>query len=110
MNRFTGKPENKNKISRILSLVLLLAAAALLVYGSVSASSSEDRQSLTTLETALNRDIIHCYATTGAYPESLSYIEEHYALTYDREKYTIDYQPIAKNIMPEVSVIENGGA
>ena len=40
-----------------------------------------------------------------AYPESLSYLEEHYGITYDKENYVVDYEIIGSNILPDVTVI-----
>ena len=58
------------------------------------------------LTEALNRDIVHCYSVEGMYPPSLEYIEEHYGLSYDRERFIIDYESIGSNLMPNVTVIE----
>ena len=110
MNRFTGKTENKNKLPSFLSIALFLSVTALVVYGANAALTSSNNQEASALKSALNRDIIHCYASEGVYPESLAYIEENYGLTYDHEKFVIDYQPVAKNIMPEVTVIDKGGS
>ena len=55
-------------------------------------------------ETVL-RAAAQCYAVEGAYPPSLSYLEENYGLTYDKDKFFIDYRPIAANILPDVTII-----
>ncbi len=57
------------------------------------------------LETALQRDIAQCYAVEGIYPPSLSYLEEHYGLTYDHDTFFVDYQSIGSNLYPDVTVI-----
>ncbi len=61
------------------------------------------------LSDAVNKDIIHCYAVEGYYPPSLAYIEDHYGLIYDKDRYFIDYVPIGDNIMPSVTIIETSG-
>ena len=63
---------------------------------------SKQRESL---ETALTRDITHCYAVEGYYPPSLAYIEEHYGLIYDKELFFVDYQPVGSNMRPSVTII-----
>lgn len=63
----------------ILIFVLLLSSI-----GSTTVSRQKE-----SLETALNRDIIHCYAVEGFYPPSLSYMEEHYGLTYDKSLFLL---------------------
>ena len=58
------------------------------------------------MENALSNSITYCYATEGAYPESLEFIEKNYGLTYDENKYFIDYRVMGANIMPEFTVVE----
>lgn len=57
------------------------------------------------LENAISRDIVQCYAIEGMYPPSLEYMEQHYGLTYDKNTFFIDYQPIAANLYPDYTVI-----
>ena len=49
---------------------------------------------------------MQCYSIEGAYPESLEYMEEHYGLTYDKDVFFVDYQPIAGNLYPDYTVIK----
>ena len=49
---------------------------------------------------------VHCYAIEGSYPESLQYLKDNYGLTYDEEKYFIDYQVLGSNILPDVTIID----
>lgn len=107
MNRFT-KPDLKKRIlgSVNFSVIIFLLVLGLFLYGVSAISSSSvvnDRQILTD---AINRDIIHCYAIEGMYPPSLDYIEKHYGLIYDKDKFIIDYEVFGSNIMPSVMVIE----
>ena len=58
-----------------------------------------------TLENAVNRDILHCFASEGEYPESIEYLEENYALTYDHDKFEIEYIVSGDNKLPSVKVL-----
>ena len=58
------------------------------------------------LERAIRRDIAQCYAVEGIYPPGLSYLKEHYGLSYDEDAFFVDYRPIGSNLYPEVVVIE----
>ena len=49
-----------------------------------------------------------CYAVEGAYPESLSYLEEHYALVINHRDFIVTYEVYASNQMPEVRVLVRG--
>ncbi len=57
------------------------------------------------LNTSLERCIISCYALEGCYPPDLEYMEEHYGLTYNKQLFFVDYQPVAANIRPDYFVL-----
>ena len=108
-NRFEDNDISKFKISdrayRIISVTIFVAILVLffLAVDSMGRSSiSKEQQSL---ENALSRDIVQCYAIEGRYPPSLEYLEQHYGLTYDKSTFFVDYLPIAGNLYPDVTVI-----
>ena len=107
MNRFTKVPF-KTRIFQSLnySMILFIAIIAAFIYLISTFSNKNAANESDILNDALIRDIIHCYSIEGAYPPSLEYLEEKYGLTYDHERFIVDYQPIANNIMPGVTVIE----
>lgn len=72
--------------------------------GAVSARSKEEQKR--SLEEAIHRNIIHCYTVNGFYPESLEDLLESSPLLYDDSRYIIHYQPVASNLMPDVTVLE----
>ena len=76
------------------------------LYGISSISNTAANEEQRNLETALQNDIIHCYAVEGIYPPTLTYIEENYGLTYNKDKFIVDYQVIGSNLMPHVTVME----
>ena len=54
------------------------------------------------------KSLVNCYAIEGAYPDSLSYLEEHYGLQIDHNRYVVDYEPFGDNIWPTVQVVRRG--
>lgn len=82
----------------------------LVVFLAILRDFSEDtrQRQIQALETALNRCIVACYAIEGKYPESLSYLQENYYFTYDKNQFFLDYQFQGDNIMPEVTILERG--
>lgn len=109
-NRFTTKRAHLSRLPRIRIIYIIcpiLLIIFLLSLSSIQESTLSKQQE--SLETALARDITHCYAVEGFYPPSLSYMEEHYGLTYDKDLFFVDYQPIGSNIRPDVTVISRKG-
>lgn len=59
------------------------------------------------LEQALRRAAAACYAAEGAYPAAPDYLYEHYGIQYDEAQYTVHYEAIASNLMPDITVVVN---
>ncbi len=102
-NRFKNElePPAYNIIIPVLSFILIFALFYLAI--TQLAGNSQIRQ-LQTLENAVHKDILHCFASEGEYPESIEYLEENYALTYDHDRFSIEYTPGASNTLPEVRI------
>lgn len=91
-----------------LPLILFIVIGALFVNGVASVSETTLTKQRESLETALHRSISQCYAVEGIYPPSLSYIEENYGLTYDKELFYVDYRPFSSNIFPDITILYLG--
>ncbi len=63
-------------------------------------------QRLEALKQSVENSITLCYSIEGAYPDSLDYLKENYALRYDDSEYIVHYDCFAANIRPTVTVIE----
>lgn len=105
MNRF----ESRNKLYRLrfISLPVLAFLLLFLLFArgisSVSETTLEKQEE--SLQTAIERSVVQCYAVEGTYPPSLTYLEEHYGLTYDHELFFIDYQVYGSNIFPDITIL-----
>ena len=72
----------------------------------VGVPMDDDGMKPDSLEEALNRSITYCYAVEGAYPESLEYLTKHYGLTYDHDRFFVDYHVSGANLYPDVTILE----
>lgn len=106
-NIFVRRKKKINiRLALILPVITFLPVFILFVYGIGSVSDTSERKEKESLEETLNRDIIHCYAVEGVYPPSLDFIEKNYGLNYDTDRLFVDYQPVASNIYPDVTVVQ----
>lgn len=107
MNRFTHTPLSQ-RVKGYFSLPALcfILVITLFFFGVSNVSKSTAQNERKILEDALQRDIAHCYAIEGMYPPSLTYIQEHYGLTFDETKFMVVYETVGSNIMPTVRIIE----
>lgn len=99
------RKKRRSQYSGAASIVLFLAVLFLLFTAFDSLSERYMEEQKETLIRALHQSTLQCYAAEGFYPESLQYLEEHYRIRYDKSVFFVDYQPIGKNIMPDITVI-----
>lgn len=83
----------------LVVLILFLTAVTRLESG----HRAEGKQQL---EDVLRRTAVSCYAAEGIYPPDLDYMRDGYGIRYDEERFTVIYQPIASNLMPDITVLE----
>lgn len=102
---FSAKKEKKN-IASFLPAILLILVLIAFCFAAASVSKTNDAREKEILQNALDRSITQCYALEGAYPSSLSYLVDNYGLTYDSNRYFIDYQYIGSNLRPDTMIIE----
>lgn len=106
MNRFSNDDNSRLRLL-IRWLPLLIGIVILCVFmlgvNYVSESSINNQQE--SLDKAISRDIAQCYAVEGTYPPSLSYLTDHYGLTYNESLFFVDYKSIGGNIYPDITII-----
>lgn len=106
MNRFTQqKPISKSVLSILVPVVVFFSVFFLFLLPVSSISATTKQEEIENLKQAVIRSTIYCYAVEGTYPESLSYLENHYGIAYDHSKYLISYEVHASNLMPDIDVI-----
>ena len=83
--------------------------AAVLILFSLGLSRLEEGQHLedkAILEDALRRTAVACYAAEGFYPPDVAYMQEHYGLQLDNNRFTVRYVLQASNLMPDITVLD----
>lgn len=101
---YTKKQHFDRKFLASLCIFPLIVILFYMCFSSVSESTSKRQKEH--LENAINRNIVHYYATEGHYPDNLSVLTERYGLTYDRNHFFVDYRVQGSNIYPDVTIIE----
>lgn len=87
-----------------LATVLVAVPLALLLF-SRAFGPRVDRESLRLLEQSVRRAAVECYALEGAYPQDGAYLEEHYGVAVDHDRFLVDYIYIGSNLMPDITVL-----
>lgn len=105
MNRFQKNPARLRRLGWLVPAAAFLLVLGLFLGGLGSLGRVTARQEAEGLKSSILQSAVHCYALEGFYPDSLTYLEDHYGLQYDRDKYVVSYEVIGSNLMPDVSVI-----
>jgi uncharacterized protein (DUF4213/DUF364 family) len=88
-----------------LLLALGFAAALALAVVLINGADKQVRQEqLDSLETALRRAAVTCYALEGRYPPSLEHLTERYGVLVDETKFHVYYGVFGRNLMPDIGV------
>ena len=88
----------------------LPAAAVLLIAAFVVMLAFRDpgrdisAESAQSIQRAVERSALQCYAVEGVYPPTLKYLEDHYGLQVNHEDFYITYDIFASNMAPDVIV------
>jgi len=95
----------KKDIAAGAVFVALIVGFVLLVNSLTATSGSQESR---LVEEAVRNAALTCYAVEGAYPETLEYLREHYKLAYNTERFVVEYDAFASNLMPTITVRERG--
>ena len=97
--------ENRKNIAAGAAFVALIVGFLILISAITTTSDSQETQ---LVYDAGKNAALTCYAAEGSYPENLQYLRDHYKLAYNQEKFVVEYDAFASNLMPTINVLERG--
>ena len=96
----------KTLVKSIIIIVVPLLAAVLLVLASEKLGRGQEGESLKQLENSVRKAVMTCYATEGVYPPGVDYLEDHYGIQIDHDRFNVFYEIFGDNVMPQITVME----
>lgn len=98
-----------SSVREVILPVVIFAALILMLWGGLNHISQNTREEqLRTAQQAVRRAAVQCYALEGSYPPDLNYLEQHYGLIIDHNRYLVHYQSLGSNLMPQIAVFALG--
>ncbi len=94
----------------LLTAVGFVAMVLILVFALSQVHERSGEEQTKTLQDAVLRATLTCYAVEGRYPTNIVYLQEHYGIVYDAEKYIVTLDAFASNLLPDIHVMTQGGA
>jgi len=104
-HELTYKEVSRRRRSRIIAVVVCLVLCAAIVFAFAASGDISRRQGVTTMRETVIDAAQQCAAIEGSYPSSLSYLENHYGLIINHNDYLVNYEWLADNIPPSVTVV-----
>lgn len=89
----------------ILSVCLIILSVALIPVISDTMLKNADITKQT-IESSIEKALVHCYAIEGSYPPSIDYLIEFYGVHLQDDRYIYHYEFVGSNIRPIVKVFE----
>lgn len=106
MKMFThDKKTSFKQVWGILSGLFLAIFIFIFCRGIIAIDNSTNEEQSKALENAIRKSVVHCYCVEGTYPPNIEYLKDHYKITYDEDKYYVDYISIGSNLMPDITII-----
>ena len=100
------KPGTLKLISGLIlaACMIMLSIFLIPLIGDTVAKNADMTQQ--TMQQAIERALVHCYAIEGSYPPSIEYLSENYGINLQEDRFYYYYEYIGSNIRPIVQVIE----
>ncbi|MDO4869888.1 MAG: hypothetical protein Q4A65_06385 [Bacillota bacterium] len=89
-------------------VVIAIILVAVVLHGAFATTEEDIAAGEDAIRQTIQDRALQCYVIESAYPESLSYLEDNYGLTVNKEDYLIVYNSYADNQPPQVKVIYQG--
>lgn len=101
----------KKKLTKSILAGILIPVAIVIVIqcflsGIANISTGHAEEDKRRLEEVLRENAVACYAAEGFFPPDIEYLEKHYGVQIDKDRYIVNYDAIAENLMPDITVLE----
>lgn len=90
----------------VLSIAAFICVVAVFIFAINGISRKSTSEGAATLQQAIQRASVQCYAIEGRYPSSVDYLVKNYGVQIDTDKYAVFYEGFASNMMPDITVCQ----
>jgi len=92
--------------SNFFGIILFLFIFIFMIVGISSIEDKSKEEEMNIVKDSINKAIVTCYAVEGKYPKDFDYLVKNYGVHINENKYKVDYEIFASNILPNVTIIE----
>ncbi len=105
-NIFRPRQRLFSSVELILAIIIFIA---LLIWLNISFNSvriSNSSEQLNETNATINKAVVLCYSIEGSYPPSIDYLKKNYGLTIDENRFAVEYNVFASNMLPSIVVLK----
>ncbi len=92
-------------LSSLKMPLLLLVLLGFFLFSFARLERGQNEEGRQQLEETLRLSAMACYASEGVYPPTVDYLQKHYGVQIDEERYAVFYEIFADNLMPTITVV-----
>ena len=96
----------KNKKLMYVSLILVIALIFICLSNIDGFWEGKQEKSTKSIEEAVKKMALECYALEGSFPPSVEYLKENYGLIVNNYAYFYHYQANGSNMPPDIRVMK----
>ena len=96
----------KNKKLRYVSLIFVIAFIFMCIANIDGFWDGKQEKSTKSIEDAVRKMALECYALEGSFPPSVEYLKENYGLIVNNDAYFYHYQANGSNMPPDIRVMK----
>ena len=104
-HELTYEDMRRKRRTRIAVAVVCVVLCALLAWAYVVSADVSRRQAAASVRDSITAAALQCAAIEGSYPSSLDHLVRSYGLVINEDDYVINYEWLADNIPPSVTVV-----
>lgn len=97
------------KIFKNVKLLLFIGFSCIAMMSFYVSSQQYQSEESMRLQKALEKAAVNCYSVEGFYPPDVTYLQEHYGIVIDEDKYHVFYDSMGSNMKPDIEVFRKGG-
>ena len=105
MNRKKKRQDIRFAVGCVVSAAVFGAVVGFFLQGIAAFGQRIEAEGARTLQNAIMRACVQCYAIEGRYPPGVQYLEDEYGIRIDEERYAVFYSGFASNVMPDITVV-----
>ncbi|MEG2909059.1 MAG: hypothetical protein RR945_07535 [Erysipelotrichaceae bacterium] len=90
----------------LFAVIIFVIMIMTVIYGLNTSDEAAKQKELEQIQSVVQKSMSECYAMEGRYPKDFDYLQKHYHIRINKDRYHVYYQYQGDNIVPSIDIIE----